>query len=84
MNVVFVELRFLNAHCQVFFVTDYGTALRGNQATTFVILLNPAGGFTFSDSFMQWDSSSIINILCVGRKCNNQNYCYNIERKTVE
>jgi len=23
------------------------------------------------------------NILCVGRKCNNQNYCYNIKRKTV-
>ena len=27
------------AHCQAFFVKDYGTVLRGNHATTDVILL---------------------------------------------
>ena len=30
------------------------------------------------------DDDNNNSVLCVERKCNNQNYCYNIERKTVE
>ena len=43
------------AHCQVFFVKDYGTVLRGNLATTDVILLALFNCVSFCLIFV-WES----------------------------